>query len=158
MSAWILSLMLLLQPAKSTPWAATYEATAQAIASASVQSPLFAGAHGAERTAALLTALAWFESRFDVHASGDHNRSHGLFQQQGRGELGTAEEATKVAIEQIRVSFAACKGRPFEDSLANYASGRGTCTNAGGLVASRHRVGLALRLFREHPAPVDGAI
>ena len=74
MSSWILLLMIGLQPAKNTPWADTFEHTAEVIATASVQSPLFEGADGPGRTAAFLVALSWFESRFDVHATGDNGK------------------------------------------------------------------------------------
>jgi len=44
---------------------------ADAIATESIAAPLFAGAQGAERSAALLTALAWFEGGNEPAAIGD---------------------------------------------------------------------------------------
>ncbi len=148
MSAWILSLMLVLQP--QAPWRATYEATAAAIA-ATVQreEPLFAGEQGRERTAALLVSLAWFESRFDAHALGDHGRSHGLYQIQEHGELADPADATRAALGMLRESFRVCRARPLEERLGWYAAGGPDCSR--GLRESRHRVARAMWLFRTHP-------
>ncbi len=165
MAAWILSLMLLLQPAKATPWADTYEATAHAIADASVQSPLFTGAHGAERTAALLVATGFFESRFRPDAIGDHGRSLCMLQvgESNLKALGVTREAMltdlptclRAGLTMMKGSFSVCRGRPIEEWLGHYTAGGQGCR---GLVESRHRVGLALRLFRDHPRPIDGEI
>ena len=86
LAAWVLSLMLALEP--HSPYAATFSATATAIAHVvASEQPLFDGADGRVRTAALLVSLGWFESRFDQHAVGDHGGAHGLFQVHGHGEL-----------------------------------------------------------------------
>lgn len=166
MIAWILGLMVILQP--SAPWRDTYEATAHAIAAASVQSPLFAGKDGPERTAAWVVATSWFESRFQPDAVGDHGRSLCMLQigESNLKALGVTREAMlndlptclRAGLAMMKGSLAVCRSHPLDERLANYASGHGTCTNKGGLIASRHRVGLALRLFKDHPPPSDGSI
>ena len=148
MSSWILVLMIGLQP--SAPWADTYATTANAIAKAAEAEPLFAGEDGPARTAALLVATGWFESRFRPDAIGDHGRSHGVFQA-SRVPVADVDAQVAQALAMMRGSFATCHGRKAEDWLAQYASGGSTCTNVGGLIASRHRVGLAMRIFRAHP-------
>lgn len=159
MIAWILSLMIALQPA--APWRDTYEDTAKAIASVvNEEAPLFAGKDGREKSAALLVALAWAESRFDPKAVGDHGRSVGLYQifhtnlptaeGFGRAEiLGNALNATKVAHRMLKQSMRVCGKRPVEERLGWYASGDAACSK--GLSESRFRVGLALKAYRAHP-------
>jgi hypothetical protein len=144
---WVLAMLFTLQP--EAPWTDTYFETAQAIVDASEESPLFKGEDGPQRTAAVLVSLAWFESRFDQEALGDHGRSCGLFQIQPRTsgktceELQDADTAAREAIRLIRESFRVCARRPFSERLAWYAGG-GSCSR--GLRASRHRLGLARRI------------
>ncbi len=152
MTAWILALMIVMQP--RAPWRATYEATATAIADVVEASPpLFAGELGREKTAALLVSLAWFESTFRPDALGDHGEAHGLYQVHGRGELADPHEATEVALELVRLSFTACRARPVEERLAWYAGGGFDCSapSAAALRASRHRVLRAMWLVRHEP-------
>ena len=149
LTQWILALMLSIQPAITTPWSASFPATADAIARAAVAEPLFAGESGPARTAALLVSVGWFESRFRVDAVGDHGHSHGLFQA-SRVPIADIDEQTRQALGMMRTSFRVCAGRQTADWLSWYASGGATCTNVGGLIASRHRVGLAMRLWKEH--------
>ncbi len=140
--------MLALQPA--SPWRATYETTANAIAeTVAREEPLFAGDLGRERTAALLVALAWHESTFRPDAVGDHGRSRGLFQVQGRGALSDPQDAVKAALGMLRASFDACRARPLKERAAWYASG--SCDR--GLRESRHRMQLAEWIFRKFPPP-----
>ena len=153
LNAWVLLLMIGLQP--SAPWRSTYETTAAAIASAATEAPLFAGKDGPARTAALLVATGWHESRFRPDAVGDSGRSHGIFQA-SRVPIADVNAQARGALAMMRDSFHACGGRKTEDWLAVYTSG--SCTNVGGLIASRHRVGLAMRLFKAHPLASDGAI
>ena len=155
MTEWILALMLGLMAHEPAPWAATYPATAAAIASAATEAPLFAGKDGPARTAALLVATGWHESRFRPDAIGDSGRSHGIFQA-SRVPIADVNAQARGALVMMHDSFRACEGRKAEDWLAVYASG--SCTNVGGLIASRHRVGLAMRLFKTHPPASDGAI
>jgi hypothetical protein len=159
MTAWILTLMIALQP--HAPWLSTYPETADAIARASIAEPLFAGKDGPARTAALLVAIGWFESRFQADAVGDHGRSVCLVQigESNFKALGVTRETmlTSVAtcihagITMIRESMAACKARPLDERLGHYAAGGNGCSNEGGLTASRHRMLLAKRLFASVP-------
>lgn len=151
--AWILSLMVSLQPVDRTPWADTFASTALAIDQVVLEEePLYRGPDGKERTAALLVSLAWFESRFRVDAVGDHGQSIGLYQvskaHAPREELLGAASATRVALGLIRESQRVCAGRALPEQLGWYASGGRAC---GGLAKSRHRMGLAAKLVREHP-------
>jgi hypothetical protein len=149
MSAWILGLMLLMQP--RAPWLATYAITSASIAEVvEAERPLFDGAHGRERTAALLVSLAWFESTFQPDALGDKGKAHGLYQVHGHGELGEPLEATRVALAMIRQSFAICRARPLEERLAWYAQGGADCSamSAEALKKSRHRIAKAMWLAR----------
>lgn len=148
--AWVLSLMIAMQP--HAPWSSTYPATAQAIADVvTAEEPLFAGSDGRERTAAVLVSLAWFESTFKPGAVGDHGRSHGLYQVQGKGELTDPVEATRAALAMVRASFRVCRARPVNEWLGWYAGGGPDCTR--GLRESRHRMARALWIFAKHPPP-----
>ena len=161
MQAWILSLMLALSPAAVTPWADSYPETARAIAKAATEDPIYAGPFASERTAATLVAISFFESTFKPGALGDKSTSVGRYQisQSNFAALGITKAElladpdveVRAALRMIRDSFAICKGRRAEDWLAQFAAGHGTCTNAGGILASRRRMGLAMKLFREHP-------
>jgi Transglycosylase SLT domain len=151
MVAWILVLMISLQP--RAPWRDSYEDTATAIAAVvENEKPLFAGPDAKERTAALLIALSWAESRFDPKAVGDHGHSVGLYQifhtnlptPEGfrRGDiLGNPSHATSVAIRMLRQSMGVCARRPVGEQLGWYASGDGQCEK--GLSESR--------IFKQHP-------
>ncbi len=148
MIAWILSLLIIAQPI--APWRDNYENVARGIASAVEENePLFKGDNGREKTAALLVSLAWYESRFDVFATGDKGKSHGLYQQQRMGNLSDPKEATVVAIGQLRLSMRICRGRVTEELLGWYAAGGEGCDR--GLRESRHRVMKAFWLLRNHP-------
>ena len=152
MAAWILSLMLLMQP--RAPWIATYEATATAIAEVvETERPLFDGAHGREKTAALLVSLAWFESTFRPDAVGDHGEAHGLYQVHGHGELAEPHEAASVAIALLRQSMALCRTRPLDERIAWYAGGGVDCSDPhpAAIRASRHRMLRAMWLVRHSP-------
>lgn len=147
MTQWILSLLLLLQPV--APWKDEYESVARAIDEASSANPIFDGQSGKEKTAAVLVSLAWFESRFNSKAVGDHGKSFGLYQQQGHGEISDPFIASKVAIEQIKISFRVCSNKPIEEKLGWYAAGGNTCD--GGLRESRHRMLKAFWLVNNYP-------
>lgn len=151
MTEWILALMLGLMAHEPAPWSSTYPATAAAIANAATEAPLFAGKDGPARTAALLVSVAWFEGRFDPKA---HNAtdpgggSFGMFQS-SRRPIASAEEQARHALGALRVSFRECSARAPQDWVAFYASG--SCTNVGGLLASRRRMGMAMKLYQERP-------
>lgn len=145
---WVLSLMIGLQPL--APWRESYPETASAIARASRTFPAFEGANGAKRTAALLVSLAWFESRFDPQAHGDHGQSLGLFQisrvHAKSVELLEPNYAPYHALSLIRRSFEVCRSKPVDERLAWYAAGGDGCSDAG-IRKSAHRMALARRLY-----------
>jgi len=149
MTAWILSLMLILQP--KAPWAETYNQTAQAISDASESEPLFKGENGKEKTAVLLISLAWFESRFDPNAIGDKGKSYGLYQQQGMGELSDPKVATMVAIQQIKISFRVCINKPLDERLGWYTNGGPDCEKDK--TKAKHRMLKAFWLLKTYPNP-----
>jgi len=150
LSLWILGLMTAMQPA--APWQATYKDTANAIAQVVVaEEPLFEGADGRERTAALMVSVAWFESTFKPGAVGDHGMSHGLYQVQGKGDLLDPMDATRAALGMMRASMKVCRAKPIEERLGWYAAGGNDCER--GLRESRHRVKRAMWLFARNPPP-----
>ncbi len=134
MAAWVLSLIVAIA-SPGAPWADTYVDTAFAIADAAEEHPLFAGHDGAERTAALLVALAKFESDFDPAAVGDHGASLGLFQvnrlHAPRRDLLRSGPAARVATGLLGASLRVCRGRPPEEALAWYAAGGAGCLHGG---------------------------
>ncbi len=165
MTAWILSLLLLVAPPGLVPSRESagagrvrYETIAADISAVvSEEAPLFAGEHGREQTAALLVSVAYYESAFrldvDTGANrGDGGRSCTLWQmQRGRAEcdrlVTNRREAAREAIRLVRRSMLACASHPMLERLAAYASG--SC--GAGLEASRLRMRKARRLFDSHP-------
>jgi hypothetical protein len=167
--------MLLVQPA-ATPWSETYAATADAIATAAIASPLPGlGSEAVERTAAVMVAVALFESHFQQDAEGDcvDKRPDGMCKRGARARsfcafqinesnfaaLGTTRAQIQsdintcaaAALRMMHVSFGVCRTRPLEERLGHYASGGSTC---GGLAASRARMGKALWIVRKSPPVV----
>lgn len=166
-AAWVLRMMLVLQPEAVTPWADTYETTAAVFAEVAIRSPLFPGDNGAERTAALFTSVAWYEGRFDPKAKGDCGKkvngkcvkppqSVCMFQigisnlaalHVTQDELlSDVSKCTHAARVMMRLSFDKCKGLPTSDLLGHYASGGDTC---GGIRESRHRMNTAAWIFEQ---------
>jgi hypothetical protein len=148
----VLSLLVALQP--KAPWADTYGRTAQAIAHVAESDPLFED-HGEERTAALLVAIAWHESRFKPDAKSANGRYVCLYQIDRRHlpdptkALSDPEVCTRAALAIVKDSLAKCAKHPLADRLAVFMSG--SCDK--GIQPSRYRSLLAARLLREHPAP-----
>lgn len=139
MIPWILAAMLQLQPA--APWLATYHETARGIIEGAEAEPVFAG--DVRRTIALDIAVAWFESRFQQDAVGDHGAAHGLYQVHAP-LAATVKQQTIAANRMMRESMRACRALPLEHRLALYASG--SCDR--GRKQSTWRMRLAERLFR----------
>ena len=150
--AWVVSLMVALEP--SAPWRDTYEKTAEAIARVSESDPLFEE-RGEERTAALLVAIAWYESRLRPNARSANGRYVCLYQIDKRHlpdpqkALDDPEVCTRSAMKIVRSSLERCKRRPANERLAEFMSG--SCTR--GLPESRMRSFLANKLLKEHPLP-----
>lgn len=161
LAAVVLAWMVSLQPLAVTPWRDRFPEVAEAIADVSAEAPLYRGERGVERTAALLTAMAWHESRFDVGAVGDKGASVCLLQLGvsnlralgvTRDELlGDARACLRAAVRMVVISFGVCRARPPQDRLAHFAAGGGGCGEKG-TRESRHRFALAAKLLRERPA------
>jgi hypothetical protein len=160
MAIWILSLMHLLVP-QAPAYADTFPATAAAIDKVAHEDPLYDDDDGVVRTAVELVSLAFHESRFDPKAIAKDKSSLGLTQIDvsnlaslglaRKEELYDPETNLRAALKLMRISHRLCRHRPPEDSLANYASGGGTCSVPEGLVASRRRMKLAAALLRKYP-------
>ncbi len=184
-SAWLLSVMLstvppgkLVRPAAAveTPeeGRARYAQVARTIAEVAfdpAEAPIFRMNGGREQTAALLLAVAFYESswRRDVDlgigpsAFGDHGRSCGMWQAHiGKGTtlegwtcadlLADRKKAVRAALAQMRRSANACRRKPITEWLNVYASG--TCER--GAKESRLRVGKALEWFEKRPRADQG--
>jgi hypothetical protein len=149
---WVVGLMVALEP--STPWRGTYEKSAEAIARVAESEPLF-DEHGEERTAALLVAIAWYESRLKPTAKSKDGQFLCLYQVDKRHlsepqkALDDPEVCTRAAIKIIRASLRTCAKNRLDDRLAQFMSG--ACDK--GLPDSRYRMFLAGKLLREHPVP-----
>jgi hypothetical protein len=150
----VVGLLAALEP--TAPYASTYEKTAEAIARVSESEPLFAPEdNGEERTATLLVALAWYESRLKPNAKSKDGRFYCLYQI-GKSYLPEPEKAltdpevcTRAAVKIIKRSLQVCSARPLPERLAIYISG--VCERGG--VESRYRMHLANKLLKEHPMP-----
>lgn len=136
----------------AAPWADTYGSTAAAIAEAATAHPLWPGEDGPRRTAALLVAVAKFESEMDPNAVGDAGQSRGMYQidtsHAPAAELTDPRAASEVAIRLLRDSMWICRTRPEAERLAWFAHGGVGCPSderSGRL--SRHRWGLAEKLL-----------
>jgi len=153
-AAWVVSLLAALEP--KAPWSGTYERTAEAIAKVAESDPLF-DEHGPERTASLLVALAWYESRLKPDAKSKDGRWYCLFQVE-RGQFSDPKRAledpelcTRVAVKMLRRSLETCKARLPDERLAMFVSGQ--CDRGG--PESRYRMFLAKKLLKEHPLPPE---
>lgn len=154
-AAWVVSLLTALEP--SAPWKDTYENTADAIAKVADSASLFpAEERGAEHTASLLVAMAWYESRLKPSAKSKDGRSFCLYQidrsylaPDPKKSLEDPELCTRTAVRLVRQSFDLCKSRAPNDRLAFYNSGH--CDRGG--VESRYRMFLATKLLKDHPPP-----
>jgi hypothetical protein len=136
---WVVGLMVALEP--SAPWRGTYEKSAEAIARVAESEPLFDD-HGEERTASLLVAIAWYESRLKPTAKSKDGQFLCLYQVDKRHlpdpqkALDDPEVCTRAAIKIVRQSLHDCAKLPTDDRLAEFMSG--SCTK--GLADSRYRM------------------
>jgi Transglycosylase SLT domain len=105
--------------------------------------------------AALLVAVAWYESRLKPNAKSKNGQWYCLFQVDKRHlpdpqkALDDPEVCTRAAMKIIKASLQHCASHPKEERLAQFMSG--ACDK--GLPESRYRMFLAGRLLREHPVP-----
>ena len=165
--------MLKAEPAAAaSPWRSSYERTARAIAKASEAQPLFAGEDGPEKTAALVVSVAWFESRFQPDALGDHER----LADGRKGEptsfcamqinrtnlaglgvsreklLGDIDACIGAGLRLMRASFRVCAGQEVERRLDWYAVGGNACTRPP-RDEGAHRMRKGMWLFSSVPRP-----
>jgi len=151
---WVVGLLVALEP--SAPWRPTFEKTAEAIARVAESEPLF-DEHGEERTAALLVAIAWYESRLKPTARSKNGQWFCLYQVDKRNlpdpqkALDDPEVCTRAAMKIIRASLATCAKHPADDRLAQFMSG--SCDR--GIPDSRYRMFLAGKLLKDHPFPIN---
>jgi hypothetical protein len=171
-ATWVLGLMLATQP--TAPWSDTYAATAEAIADEANAHPL---AGGPAHTAALLVAVAWYESTFKPDASGDctdggssvacsapravpHSFCLMQIHESNLRGLGTtrAEVMTDVracvraGLRMITESLRVCRSAPARERLRWYAGGGPVCTaTEDAKRKSAHRMALTEKLLRDHP-------
>jgi hypothetical protein len=148
--AWVVGLLVSQEP--QAPWRGSYTKTAEAIARVAESEPLF-DQRGEERTAALLVAIAWYESRFKPNAVSANKQYLCLFQIDKRHladpdkALADQEVCARAAIKIIRASLQKCASKPENDRLAIFMSG--ACDR--GVAESRYRMFLAQKLVKEHP-------
>lgn len=136
------------------PYVPQYAEVSDAIAQAANHDPLFPeDKEGCKKTAAILIALAWHESRFQPNVVGDSGRSFGLYQIQPptanvqSNVLTNPKTASYIAIDLIRKSFQACEKRPYEERLSWYVSSRGCPTHPVIVKKSMDRLLLAVRVL-----------
>lgn len=105
--------------------------------------PIFAGPDGERRTVALMVAVAYRESTFQVDAVGDHGRSVCAFQilNGPRSLLTDVRACTNEGYTQLAASVRACPAHP----VAPYA--RGSCTSEDGRRISADRMRLTRSLL-----------
>jgi hypothetical protein len=151
-TTWVVGLLAALEP--NAPWSPTFEKTAEAIVKVSDAEPLFKE-QGEERTASLLVALAWYESRLKPDARSKDGKNYCLYQidkgalPDAKRSLEDPEMCTRTAVKMLRQSLETCKSRAPDDRLAMFVSGH--CDRGG--PESRYRMFLAKKLLKEHPAP-----
>jgi hypothetical protein len=150
---WVLAIMMKLVPA--APWMFSFGETSTAISQAANDDPLFAGEDGRHKTAAVLIALAYHESRFQPNVVGDSGHSFGLFQIQpptakvDASLLLLPRNAAYIAIDLIRTSFSVCRSQPQQEKLSWFAAGGNGC-KIEGRKASKIRMSLADKIFKEN--------
>lgn len=155
-AAYVLALMELAEP--RSPYRSTFEHTAEAIAAASSEAPLFAGPSGAAETAALVVAVGEYESHMKPDAEGDCVKPNGVAVDSVSGvcpagskprslcmlqvgvsnlrslNLTTEEIRTDIdvciraGLRLMRISFGVCRTAPIDERLRHYAGGGETCT------------------------------
>jgi hypothetical protein len=105
--------------------------------------PLFVGDEDRHKTVALLTAVAFRESSFQLSAVGDQGRSVCWMQilNGGKALLADGDACIRRGIVMLRESMTACAHLPSSERLSLYA--RGTCASADGRRLSRDRMAVS---------------
>jgi len=156
---WVLAVMRRALPQNDITVFQTYDEIAEAIALASNDDPVFDGPEGPMKTASLLLAIAFYESRFNPRAIGDHGESFGLFQIQVptarlvvpdavANTLLLPRTAAPVATALIRLSKLQCRGYGWDAQLGWYGQGGPGC-GAAGRRATRPHMLMASKIIEE---------
>jgi len=144
------------------PYSVHHGEVSEAIAEASNQDPLFPGREdGCFRTAAILVAIAWLNSRFQPTLVGENGKAFGLYQIQpptanvlGKGVttnmLTNVRDASFVAIDLIRQSMIECADRSWEERLSWFCSSPNGEDRATLMKRSLSRMLLADKIVRDH--------
>ena len=174
-ASWVLSLMMHAQ--SMHPYRATYERTSEAIAKHASERPLFSGQHGDAKTAALIVAVAQYESSFQPDAEGDCTKggkkakcttpgaiphsfcllqvNESNFKTFGitREDIQTdIDVCVRTALSIMHQSFTICRALTLEDRLRFYAGGGNGCpTNEDAAIKSRQRMLRGMWLFKAVP-------
>lgn len=171
--SWVLALMLELEP--KSPFRETFDRTSTAIARASERSPL--PGQDANKTAAILVSVAWFESRFQPDAEGDCDKTNEtgtcvkgskphsfcllqIGESNFKGFRTTREEVQTnvdscitVGLGLMNQSFRICASKPLPERLAQYAGGGPVCfTKDEARKKSGSRMAKAVWIY-SHKAP-----
>ena len=138
--AWVLVACTLLEPGQRPAVFAGYLGRVL-----EQEAPLYLDDDDRHKTAAVMVALAWFESRFRLDAVGDHGRSVCAYQihHGSRALLDDPAECIRAGLRHVRHSMMTCPESP----LSVYARGR--CDSDEGRKLSGHRMALAKRLLAE---------
>jgi hypothetical protein len=161
MFTYILILMRFLQPENTYGVTWDYEPVAKAIAAHAESDPLWPKEDdGVLKTAGILVSQAWFESRFNPDAVGDHGDAIGLYgthwqtaglDQEHQDLLTDPSFATETFLRLAKQSFSICRGFPEFERLGWYAHGGNGCTNEDGRKKSRHRFYKSEWVLRRNP-------
>lgn len=145
----VLGFLFILRPVE--PWDGLYVNEARAIAHAAEMNPL--PGEGKLATAAILTVMAYQESRLDPTAMHDNGAGYGLFGTHmatsgaTKEELQDLDRSASIALRLIHTSFHICRRHPVKERLGWYAAGGIGCDRR--LDLSRYRMTMAMGLMGE---------
>lgn len=135
-ASFVLDMMNKAVPPTSIPWRDTYSMTADAIANAANNTPLFSGKDGPARTAAVMVGVADFESKLNPKARGDgiclerdarekcirrgppqsfcafqvHRSNFAMLETNEEEILNDIFVCARVALRMMHISFKTCSG------------------------------------------------
>jgi hypothetical protein len=137
-----------------------YGEISEAITQAANQDPLFPElADGCARTAAVLLAISYHETRWNPALMGDNGRSFGLYQIQpptakvSGNLLLNARDASFIAIDLVRKSMFECRARPWQERLSWYVASNGCPTHPVIVSKSVLRMSTADRFLKQLTPP-----
>lgn len=137
-----------------------YGEISEAITLAANQDPLFPEqVDGCARTAAVLLAISYHETRWNPALMGDNGKSFGLYQIQpptakvSGNLLLNPRDASFIAIDLVRQSMFQCRARPWQERLSWYVASNGCPTHPVIVHKSVERMMTADRIFRDLAPP-----